>query len=291
MSTVLDFSNRVNWIEDGDLRPYILARKACRITDPGKNFNLDWFCRPPFFMDPLIMNDVYFANALLSMETRAFTSSDMAMPRWVFYDCAILPGFISGFAHKTETLSPLLRKIIGEENLLGEWTPISMFIAIPSMSKGEWVAHNLSSINSLIPKEERFYGLGFLSKAFGLAYSNIDICCGVTQWGSPSVRLHSHYGYFEVITAYTPAHSYANSVTYRLKTNPSEWERFFTKETDPDFVNRFESAGFEVDPMDDESLKSFQRRIELKKGPFFLDSKEIREKDLKEPLTVYRPKE
>ena len=46
-----------------------------------------------------------------------------------------------------------------------EWTPLSLFITIPSMGPdGEWVAHNLCSANCLLPKEDRFYGLGFLSK-------------------------------------------------------------------------------------------------------------------------------
>ena len=289
MSSVLDLSDRLSWVEDGDLKPFIMARHACRVKNPGENFNLDWFARAPLFMDPLIMKDVYFADSLLAMETRAFSASDMATPRWVFYDCAIMPGFISGFAHKTETLPDSIRKIIGEKNLIGEWTPISMFIVIPTMVPNEWMAHNLSSINAMIPKEDRLYGLGFLSKAFGLAYANIKICCGVTQWGSPSMRLHSRYGFFEVLTAYTPAHTHATSLTYRLNVDTKEWPRFFSKEKSQEFFNRFEPAGFDVDPKDVNSLKNFQKKIEFKRGPYFLNAFEIREKSLDEPLTVYRP--
>ncbi|MEZ4873543.1 MAG: hypothetical protein R2827_15140 [Bdellovibrionales bacterium] len=74
----------------------------------------------------------------------------------------------------------------------------------------------MSSINALVPKEDRLYGLGFLSKAFGLAYANIRTCCGMTQWNSPAIRLHSHYGVLEVLTAFTPAHTHAHTLTYRL---------------------------------------------------------------------------
>ncbi|MBT4762433.1 MAG: hypothetical protein HOO06_12095 [Bdellovibrionaceae bacterium] len=281
---------RLSWMNSRDLRPYVLARKESRVAHPGQIFNLDWFPQEHFYMDPLRIDDVYFANALLNMEERAFASSGMAMPRWVFYDCAIMPGYISGFAHRTETLPQSFREILGEENLTGEWTPISMFIVIPTMVQNEWVAHNLSSMNALVPKEDRFYGLGFLSKAFGLSYGNIEICCGVTQWDSPAIRLHSHYGFFEILTAYTPAHSYAQTLTYRLRVNPSEWVRFFTHEESFEFNEKFIEAGFQVDPMDESNLIDFHRKIEQNQGPFYLDAREIRRKDLKENFTVYNPK-
>lgn len=290
MNKLTELSGRLNWLESKDVRPFILCRKESRIAEPGKNFNLDWFPNEPLFMDPLRLDDVYFANALLNMEAHAFEKSDMAMPRWVFYDCAIMPGFISGFARRTETLPDSIVNILGKENLKGEWTPVSMFIIIPTMVKNEWVAHNLSSINSLIPKEDRMYGLGFLSKAFGLSYANIEIACGMTQWFSPAIRLHSHYGFFEVLTAYTPAHSYPRTITYRLNVNPAEWIRFFTHEESEDFHAQFERAGFVVDPKDEFSIIEFHRKIEAKEGPFFLDAQEIRTKKLDDEFTVYRPR-
>ena len=53
-----------------------------------------------------------------------------------------------------------------------------------------------------LKKKHRYYGLGFLTKAFGLWYANIPVCCGVTQWTSPALKIHSHYGVIEVLTAY-----------------------------------------------------------------------------------------
>ncbi|MCB0413706.1 MAG: hypothetical protein KDD50_05200 [Bdellovibrionales bacterium] len=290
MSSLLKLSPKLGWLAQDDIRPFVLARNECRVTDPGQLFSLDWFVNDFFYMDPLVIEDVYFANALLNMEHKAFASNDMPMPRWVFYDCAIMPGFVAGFAQRTERLAPSIRKILGEENLLGEWTPISMFITIPTMKSHEWMAHNLSSVNALIPKEDRFYGLGFLSKAFGLSYANIEWCCGVTQWTSPAMRLHTYYGFFEVLTAYTPAHTHATSLTYRLKVNPAEWSRFFTKEASKEFDQRFKPAGFEVDPEDEKSLIAFHKKISHKEGPFYLDAKEIREKKLHEKLTIYNLK-
>lgn len=289
MQELIDLSDRLSWLNSDDIKPYVICRKESRVKNPGKFFNLKWFHNEPLMMDPLKIDDVYFSNALMNMEAKAFQKSDMAMPRWVFYDCSIMPGFISGFAMRTSALKKSVVNVLGQENLLGEWTPISMFIIIPTMVDKEWVAHNLSSINALVPAADRLYGLGFLSKAFGLSWGNIEVACGMTQWTSPAIRLHSHYGFFEVLTAYTPAHSYAKTLTYRLKVSPSHWIRFFTKEESLEFQEQFEPAGFEIDPTDEKSLIDFHRMIERKEGPFYLDSQQVRTNDLKAKIKIYRP--
>jgi hypothetical protein len=256
------------------------------------------------YKNPLEMKEVAFADRILSLEAKAFGPSGMAMPRWVFYDCAIVPGFVAGFAHRTATLPPAVKNILAAEHLLSgvsggiaggtgeeaeEWTPLSLFIIIPTMSRdGEWVAHNLCSVNSLLAKDDQFYGIGFLSKAFGLWYANVRTCCGMTQWTSPAVRLHSHYGDFEVLTAYTPVHSYSRTLTYRVKVDVSHWASFFTKvPADSSFADQYKPSGFVVDPTSEESLISFQQRLERREGPYFLYGSETVAKALTDPLTVY----
>ena len=281
-------SERFNWLRDDSIRPYVFVRPENRIEKPGEyHAGLDWFPHEVLYKNPLEMDQVSFADRILDLESKAFGPSGLAMPRWVFYDCAIVPGFVAGFAQKTGALSPAVRNgLQGNEG--GEWTPLSLFIIIPTMSKdGEWVAHNLCSINSLLPKEDQFYGIGFLSKAFGLWYANVKTCCGMTQWGSPAVRLHSHYGDFEILTAYTPVHSYSRTLTYRVKVDISTWSSFFTKTPTDDFLARYQKTGLQVDPKDDQSLIDLQRRLERKDGPYFLHGWETVEKGLNDPLNIY----
>lgn len=284
-------SERLHWMHDENIRPYVFVRPENRIHEPGiLHKELDWFPHEVLYKNPLEMDQVSFADRILNLETKAFGPSGMAMPRWVFYDCAIVPGFVAGFAYRTKALPESLRHVLNVEDG-DEWTPLSLFIIIPTMSeKGEWVAHNLCSVNSLLAKQDQFYGIGFLSKAFGLWYANVRTCCGMTQWMSPSVRLHAHYGDFEVLTAYTPVHSYSRTLTYRLKTDVSVWPTFFTKRERSDFLTRYEPAGFEIDPTREESMISFQRRLERGEGPFFLDGSETIAKELSSPLTIYRKK-
>lgn len=282
---------RLDWLHSGDIRPYVYIRPESRIKNPGKNFSLDWFPFEPMKKNPLDRDDVSFGNQILNLEHRAFGQKGLEMPRWVFYDCAILPGFVAGFAAKTEALSEVAKEELEIDQSNQEpWTPISLFIIIPTMVPGEWVAHNLCSINSLLPRKDKYYGLGFLSKAFGMWYANIETCIGITQWKSPAIRLHSHYGYFEILTAYTPIHSYPRTLTYRLNVNVKEWKRFFNHEQDEDFNKKFDLSGFGVDPKSDESLNQFQEKLEAGARPYYLNASQIRSRDLDAELDVFQVK-
>jgi hypothetical protein len=276
------------WLESDDIRPYVYMRKENLFAQPGRR-SLDWFKHEPIYRNPLVMGDVGFADQILHLEGKAFAKADLKMPRWVFYDCAIMPGFVCGFAYKTSKLPAAWRTALEPNDEL-EWTPISLFIIIPSLQPGEWVAHNLCTANSLLPEAESLYALGFLSKAFGLWYANVEVLCGMTQWLSPAIRLHSNYGAFEILTAYTPVHSYARTLTYRSRINLDYWPAFFKQtEKQTEIVQTdYEYSGFVVDPKDDESLKSLQRRIESGEGPFFFKPAEIRTQPLDMALKVYR---
>jgi hypothetical protein len=287
MSSELKANPRLSWLASEDIRPYVFVRPENRIAKPGGCLRLDWFRNTPIYKNPLMMEEVDFADQILRLEGSAFAQSGMQMPRWVFYDCAIIPGFVAGFAiRKSAAPQEILDILKPDPNC--EWVPISLFIIIPSMAEKEWVAHNLCSVNSLVSDKAKLYGVGFLTKAFGLWYANVEICCGITQWASPAVRLHTHYGVFEVLTAYTPVHSYARTLTYRVQVDTMEWKRFFSSEPSPDFTRCYEEAGFEVVPDSEESLKSFQARLEGSKEKFYLDSNQIRMQPLNAPLKVFK---
>ncbi|HRO66913.1 MAG TPA: hypothetical protein PL182_05055 [Pseudobdellovibrionaceae bacterium] len=279
-----------SWLESGDIRPYVFVRPENSIANPGARHNLDWFLHEPIYKNPLNLSELGFAEHIYWIEGKAFGPAGMEMPRWVFYDCAVVPGFVAGFACRASKVPEAMKKVlqVGPD---GEWVPLSLFIIIPTMRRGEWVAHNLCTINSLLPdKKDHLYGLGFLSKAFGLWYANVEQCTGFTQWGSPALKLHSHYGYMEILGAYAPIHSHAKTLTYRANISTTVWEKFFTREEDMGFLENYEASEFVIDPANEKSMIDLQHRIERHEGPFFLSASEIAEKKLGESLRVYRPK-
>lgn len=277
------------WGKSGDIRPYVFVRPDNRIKNPGSRHHSNWFPMEPIYKNPLDTKEIEFAEGIYHIEERAFGPSNMAMPRWVFYDCAVIPGFVAGFAMRTKKLPEALKKVL-RPDIGQEWTPLSLFIIIPTMAKGQWVAHNLCAVNSLLPEADRMYGLGFLSKAFGLWYANVESCLGMTQWGSVALKLHTHYGHMEIVTAYTPVHSHAKTITYRVEVNTECWEEFFTKEEDYGFLEKFEPSSLMLDPKDERSMIDLHERIQSGEGPYFIGAADIASKKLTDSLIIYQSK-
>lgn len=281
----------MKWGASGDIRPYVYVRPDNKIQNPGSRHRLDWFPMEPIYKNPLELENLPFAEKIYYLEERAFGPANMAMPRWVFYDCAVIPGFVAGFAMRTSAMPESIKKAMGGVDSSLEWTPLSLFIIIPTMAKGQWVAHNLCAVNSLLPESERFYGLGFLSKAFGLWYANVESCLGMTQWGSPALKLHTHYGHMQVMTAYTPVHSHANTITYHVDVDTHCWEQFFTREPDLAFLEKYGLTDRMIDPKSTQSMIDLHTSIQKGEGPFFLSAADIAAKKLTEPLKIYQSKQ
>ena len=280
---------RADWLGSDDIRPYVFVRPENKIDQPGTRHKIDWFNQEPIYKNPLDLAELPFANAIYQIEWKSFGHQDLAIPRWVFYDCAAMPGFIAGYAAKSKKLPQKVLDLLSYSTE-HEWCPLSLFIIIPTMHKGEWVAYDLCSVNSMLPKEEQFYSLGFLSKAFALWYANVVQCSGMTQWGSPSLKLHSHYGHLEMIGAYAPLHTHAKTMTYRCEVDSDCWEKFFTKEPDLAFLEKYTPTDFLVEPNNEESMILLQNKIQNNDGPFYLSAGEIARRGLRDPLTIYKPK-
>ncbi len=287
----MSLPKQCSWINNKDIRPYFFIRKENWFKEPGSFLkNCNWFKNLKVLKkDPLSMKEKDFTKIILEIESRVFHQSGMPMPGWVFYDCGLIPGIVTGFAHKTSQLPKSIKAILNKDLLKTEWTPLSLFIAIPCGNKKEWVAHNLSSINNLLSKKNRFYGLGFLSKCFGLWYSNIKQICGMTQWQSPALKLHVNYGNFEILTSYTPIHSHPQTLTYRCSLNFNSWKRFFDKTTDGNFSKKFELVNkLKINPTDQKSLIKTQSFLEKNDESFYLRPDQIKNANVGDVLNIYK---
>ncbi|HEX4925174.1 MAG TPA: hypothetical protein VFV50_13865 [Bdellovibrionales bacterium] len=256
------------WLfENDDIRPYVYMRPENRPQKPGRVHDFE-FPDKTLFIDPLALENADFATMLLALENTAFKTTGLTLPRWALYDCHALPGLTCGFVHRTRSLPDSIRKVMPIIETC-EWTPLSLFIAIPAVEGNHWVACNLCSVNSLLPREKNYSCLGFLSKAFGLWYSNIENLYGVTQWSNQALTVHTSFGLFELVTAYTPVHNIPASLTYRAAVDSELWHRFI--ETRDQWVNPLKPAGFDVNPADDATLIGLHKRIRNGEGPFFLN--------------------
>lgn len=285
---MLDHIPKPKWLKSKNIKPYVFVRQENRILQPGSLHEFPWFKNDFILKDPLKMKESRFGHAIMNLDSMAFGKQQMVTPPWVFYDCGVLPGLIVGFAAKTESLSVKLKRKL-KADPLEEWTPISLFIVIPTVQSGTWMAHNLASVNSFLDNKEQYKYLGFLTKAFGLWYANIERLYGVTQWHSSALKLHPIFGEFQLITTFTPLHDYANSVTYCCLVDSKSWPQLFDKKMHPSFKNKYTSIGT-LDPKNEKALKKLQKRLEEQKEKIYLSGVEILNKPIGEPIHLYKKK-
>jgi hypothetical protein len=276
-------------MDEDFIRPYVFVRQENRAINAGSLHDFDWFTHNYILKDPLLMKESHFGQAIMSLDAAAFGKQQMVTPPWVFYDCGVLPGIIVGYAVKTEKLSIKVRRLL-KVDPMEEWTPISLFIAIPSVQSGTWMAHNLASINSILEPEDRYYALGFYTKAFGLWYANIERLYGVTQWHSPALKLHPNFGEFQLVTTFTPLHDYSNTVTYCCVVDTKAWTNILDKGRSQDVFSKKFMPVDTLNPKDEKALKKLQKRLEEQKEKIYLSGLEILNKKIGEPIHIYKKK-
>ncbi|MCA9562596.1 MAG: hypothetical protein KC561_03860 [Myxococcales bacterium] len=167
-------------------------------------------------IDPTKLSTRTFARLLQQLDRLTFGPEGMPMPRWVFYNCAEVPGAIMGFGRPASQLTDTQRAALEVPDEYDGLVPFSMFIAIPMLPSGDWMAHNLCSMNAVFPELE-LNGLATVTKAFGLAVYRARILYGATQWHSRALHIHTKFGNLDLVTAYTPAHSEHMTLTYRVE--------------------------------------------------------------------------
>jgi hypothetical protein len=100
------------------------------------------------------------------------------------------------------------------------FVPLSMWVAIPCAEPQAWFGHNLSSANLVLDGDEALPGLATLTKVLGVCVTRAKRQYGATQWDSSSISLHLRLGRMEVLSAYTPAHTHPETLSYLIEIDP-----------------------------------------------------------------------
>lgn len=177
--------------------------------------------QPEHVLDPLKLESEVFLRLLHRLDGLTFGPEGMPMPRWVFYDCAEVPGAIYGLARPARTLWPKARELFKVPADYDGLVPVSMYVAIPMPRPGQWFGHNLSSLAPVFQRLEvtdlDLRGLGSLTKGLALKCFKVQEFWGATQWLSKALYIHVKFGPLDLQTAYTPAHSEAETLTYGFR--------------------------------------------------------------------------
>jgi len=239
-----------------DMEPFLVATPAHRELLDRCPMGLE--IPDANVIDPMRAASERFLLLLQTLDRLTFGPEGMPMPRWVFYDCAEIPGAIFGFARRAESLPDSVREQLGLHEGETGLVPFSMYIAIPMQPPRVWFGHNLASLNPTFP-ELGLRGLASLTKALGLAAFRCETQFGATQWDSEALHIHCRFGPLDLITAWTPAHSEAATLTYRLDVTE---QRIRHALGDPAVSLHYPSPDFEVAASDHAAMQALQERVE-----------------------------
>ncbi|USN98875.1 MAG: hypothetical protein H6810_12070 [Phycisphaeraceae bacterium] len=210
-------------------------------------------------IDPTRAASSEFFDRLGVLDGLTFGPEGMPMPRWLFYEASAFTGGIFGFAFRVETLPADLRVRLRLADDATGLVPVAMYIAIPADPPRVWYGHNLASLNRVLP-ELKLAGLASITKALGLRCFRCEEQIGATQWDSTALHVHTKFGPLGLLTAWTPAHAFTHSLTYRL---PVAEAGLRSAMGDPDAppIDRPEPE-FEIAADDHDAMRELQRRIE-----------------------------
>jgi hypothetical protein len=240
-----------------ECQPYVLATRqvAPRLEWEPLGFDLR---KRGLVLDPQEQRNETFLHLLQNLDRLAFGAHGMAMPKWVFYDCGVMPSAVFGFCGPATSLEPWVRRALDVPEHYSGPVPLTIFIAIPTLEAGAWFTHTLCSINQ-VAEGAAPAGLRLLSMTLGLRLLKAETLYGTVQWRSDRVGTYVGVGPLELVTAYTPAHSFRRSLTFRLRLRRFLIEAALVK---PGTSPGAPPATHMLDVDDEDALIGIQREIE-----------------------------
>lgn len=209
-------------------------------------------------IDPLHSNSETFLDLLQKLDGLTFGPEGMPMDKWVFFDCSELPGFIYGLATTVDDLTAHEREVFEIPAGYDGPVPLSMYIAIPMHERGCWFGHNLASLNRTFP-DRGMHALGTITKSLAMKAYRIERFFGATQWTSKALYIHTKFGPLDLHTAYTPAHSIHETLTYGFEVTD---ECLRVAAGDPSLTIQRPSADVYLHADDIEAMRTMQAEIE-----------------------------
>jgi hypothetical protein len=207
--------------------PYLVARpqivEAMNLSPLGVPID------PQHVFNPQKVSSGSFLNVAKTLDAMTYGPLGLQMPDWVFYDCAVVPGAIFGFARPAKDLEPWLRSGLKLADDYDGLVPVSLFIAIPTPNRKRWIGYTLCSINEIAAGGAP-EGLWRLTLGMGTAALGIERMRSTTRWRTPGLGVYASMGPLELVTAWTPAHDVPETITFDLETDDAARNRLLSEE-------------------------------------------------------------
>ena len=261
-----------------DAEPYLIARQPVR--EGLDRVPLGIPIAEENIFDPLRSEGREFINLVKHLDEMAYGPLGLSMPSWVFYDCAVMPGAVFGFARRAAGLPDWVKKVLKVPETFQGLVPLSIFVAIPMVNREASLIYTLCSINQIAAGAAP-EGLWRLTLAAGTAALGVEAMVGTAQWRSPHLGLYAALGPLELMTSWTPAHDNPATCTFRVKTHEYARERLLRGDLiGPEGIHRY------LDADDFEAMRALQVEIESGLRVAVAGPAEIRGSETRVPLQI-----
>ncbi|MBD90648.1 MAG: hypothetical protein CL940_09945 [Deltaproteobacteria bacterium] len=259
-------------------QPYLVARPPVLEAINRSPLGID--IPSEHLFDPQHTGGREFVNLVKKLDALTFGPMGLEMPDWVFYDCAVMPGAVFGFACDAATVDPWVKRVLDVPAGYTGLVPVSIFIAIPIAHRQSTLVYTLCSVNQAAPGSAP-EGLWRLTLAAGTAALGRDEIVATVQWRSPRLGLFSGLGPLEILTAWTPAHDNPTTCTLRCTVNDAARKRLLRADIrDVSDVQRY------LDADDQEAMRELQSEIEGGLYVAIAGPAEVRGSETRIPLHV-----
>jgi hypothetical protein len=200
----------------------------------------------------------HVVDGLHQLDAVTFGDQEMLMPRWVLFDCGEFPGVVFGFGRRARDLPLYAReayRVVDDDDV---YVPLSMWVAVRCAEDDAWFGHNLSSANLILKGQERLSGLAVLTKVLATKLTQATKQYGATQWTSKSIDLHLRLGDMNVLSAYTPAHTHPETLSYRIDVTDDN----LTRSLQNGWERTTKDGDLVIDPYDHHSIRNLHGEIE-----------------------------
>ncbi|MCA9515784.1 MAG: hypothetical protein KC635_12630 [Myxococcales bacterium] len=257
--------------------PFVIAREA---VWPSLDLAPMGLAIPPEnVLDPQRVKNGAFLKLAERLDELTYGPLALRMPSWVFYDCALVPGAVFGYARRAAELAPWARKTLAVPDDYDGLVPLSMFVAIPMAHREARLVFTLASINQVAPGAAP-EGLWRLTLAAGTAALDASVMVVATQWRSSQLGLYANLGPLRILTAWTPAHDIWATLTFSVAADDAARERLLRGDLIPPWVvDRY------LDADDTHAMRALQAEIEAGREVWIVGPPEIRGAETRVPLT------
>jgi hypothetical protein len=211
------------------------------VVEAGLGWAADRPEPPPDLLrvDPLRVASAPFIHRLKRLEAALHAPWGQVAPDWVFYDCALAPGALYGFALPASAVPEDLRAALAPDPLDGEapevLLPVALLVALPTARRGLDLVHTVGVLGgpprpppwlvSAAARTPRWQGPpeAILANLWRCAAEALAFPAALvtTPWADPlPVALASALGPLRIFQAWNPAHEQASTATLGVPASP-----------------------------------------------------------------------